>query len=350
MSYIGPVVSLAAQVGQYAFSQFTKKTQTEERTVLFERPTLPKGPSIDEIRARYGAPKPPIAPNLSTMNRQIAYKPVLGTSERVTPVIEQRIDREEFSATQETSVARISPSTSYASEFDTSVACLPCMRGHVSAINVAANETVACLERGDVEGAKKNLARLAGEAVVFERFDMTQEKLANTPPEDLAIIQSIAPQIRSLVQQMPTAPLEVVGAWSAVDESLRFARSSKPTDKDFAEIHERVADAEDLANYAEREVLSPSGAASLLPEQKDAAREALQHMRHGRHTLTDAQTLDLPTLEAISTELEQATVLLTPTPEPEQAKEIAAQAKAIRKSLDDAIRAKMQAQLSQASD
>ena len=344
MAYIA-LIPLAAQVGQYAFSRITKRIETEESTFAAQ---VPKAPSIDEIRARYGAPNAPTAPNLSTIRSQMPHKPVLGALERPTPPNEQSIVRETFRGTETTTSASVLASSSYAAEFDTSVACLPCTRGHLSAMAVAAEAAAQAADRGDDATARKNLARLAGEAVVMERFDWTPEKMAKATPEDRAIIERVIPQVHELVAATPTAPVEVVGAWSAVDESLRFARSSRPTAEDHAEIHARVSDAEDLANYAEREVLSPSGAAQLSAEQRRTAREALQHMRTARHTLTDADALDLPTLEAISTEFEQATVLLTPTPAPEQAKEIAARARAVRRSLDDAIRAKMQAQMQRA--
>lgn len=353
MSYLAPLVPVAAQAAQWAWGRYSKRVEQEERVVAVQMPQMPKPPTLDELRQRFGPQNPPQMPRLPSLQGAIPQERTTGDSSAATPFRVSLPSDEKTSALRGSYEGRFLPTsapTSYSDTFDTSVACLPCTRGHVSAMAVAAERVVAATERGDTEAAKKNLARLAGEAVVMERFDWTAEKMERATDEDRAIIQHVMPQVRALVEEAPTAPLEVVGAWSSVDESLRFARSTRPTAKDAAEIHERVSVSEGLANYAEREVLSPSNVDTLLPEQRRAARDALNHMRVGRHTLTDADALDLPTLELVSTQLERATVLLTPTPTPEQAREIAARAKAVKRSLDDAIRAKMMGQVRAAAE
>jgi len=206
---------------------------------------------------------------------------------------------------------------SYAAEMeDTGIACVPCTRGHLSAMTVAADQAAAT--RDETE-RRRLLARVAAEALVMRQYDWTPLKLANARHDDRAAIQEVMPHVDAITRDLPMAPAPLVLAWASVDESLRFARSPKPTDADRREVEARARDAEANLNYAERELLAPH---RLEPHQVEAARRVLPLLREARHKLT-TQGYELEALEFAATRLAAAVTELTPPVTEEQARQVA---------------------------
>lgn len=230
---------------------------------------------------------------------------------------------------------------SYADEIeDLSVACVPCTRSHLSTMAMAAEEGARLAAAGDPRGARVQWARVAGEAAVMEALDWTPDKLARAKPADRAAIEEIAPQVRELAARTPAAPRHVVLAWSAVDESLRFARSPRPKPADAEQVQIRLHTCEDCMNYAERMILSPDGLQAHLthlpPEQHEEARRAGPKMREARHRLVSSAG-ELVDLEFMASRLQAAVVALTPPQELQQATALAREYRELRQSFDQRI-------------
>lgn len=275
--------------------------------ISHEIPPLPSPPSLPEL------PRLPALPELPSL---LAVSPSLPTM-RPPP-------------------AAGNVAASYAAEFDTAIACVPCTRGHLSAMAIAAQEAA----RADEDrAARAQLLRVAGEALVMRHYDWTPEKLARARPADRAAIEEIRPAVEEILAALPPAPHHLVLAWAAVDESLRFARSPRPSDQDRQQVELRLRDAEAWLNYAEREALAPQ---RLSADQMAAARRALPLIREARHRLVSAAG-ELEALELVAARLHAALIELTPSLDAEARQHLAARCRECRDRFYARILANMRA-------
>lgn len=255
--------------------------------------SMPRLPSFREVAGDYSLPSLPSMPAMPSMSMEEATK-----------------------AAAETSAG---PGASYAAEMDdVSVACVPCTRGHLSTMHEAARTAASS---DDPAVWREQIAVIAGEGLVMEQYDWTREKMARARPEDRQAIEAIQPEVHRFLSELPTAPRRLVLAWAATGESLRFARSPRPTDRDHREIELRMRDAEAWLNYAERVEIPASGA-------KDA-HKVLPMVREARHRIvTEGYT---PEALAFAEErLRRAVVAMTPTPDRDTVHRVAATCRQIR--------------------
>lgn len=253
------------------------------------------------------------------------------------PIINESSEaRQSSPMPSETSLERLKKGGfSYASdEMDTAVACIPCTRGHLSAMTVASAKAAESAAQGDDYHSRLYLARMQAEAMVLHAYDWTPEKMGRAPEKDRAVIESIQPCVGDAVDNVPSAPPELVSAWGALDEAVRFARSTSPTEADREEIRIRVQDAEAHLNFAERQTLAPGHRESILSQlsadQQEEAESARDILRTARHRLTTSDIYSVNVLESVASQLEQATVALTPVPTANVAQEAARQCKSCR--------------------
>ncbi len=265
-------------------------------------------------KAAIGEPQKPGQPSATVVDRPPVLEP-LPSLPPLEPL--PRFELDTVTITEKPTEKPIPVTDSYAAEMeDTSIACVPCTRGHLSAMTVAADQAAAT--RDETE-RRRLLARVAAEALVMRQYDWTPLKLANARPDDRAAIQEIMPHVDAITRDLPMAPAPLVLAWAAVDESLRFARSPKPTDADRREVESRARDAEANLNYVERELLAPH---RLQSHQVGPARRVLPLLREARHRLT-TQGYSLEALEFAAARLATAVTELTPAVTEEQARNVA---------------------------
>jgi hypothetical protein len=204
---------------------------------------------------------------------------------------------------------------SYADEMeDPSIACVPCTRSHLATIAGAAEEAA---RSGHPDVWRRNLAVVAGEALVMAEYDWTPQKMARARPDDREAIAAVQPAVREMVEGIPMAPRKLVLAWAATGEALRFAARPRPKPTDRQQVEMRMRDAEKWLNYCERAELPrhPGGmkVAPLLGE----ARHRLARDGYTAEALAFAQN-----------RLGQAVVALTPAPTRQQVERLHRQAKA----------------------
>lgn len=290
LDLLAPLASAAGQI----FVDYARDIRAKRKDIP-ARESVPASPLL-RADAMPTAPSLPALPELPRLEDVIGPLPTLpGYTPPPAPAPAQEPKASE----------PVSAGDSYSAEIeDTAVACVPCTRGHLSAMAIAAAQA----ESSTGEERRAQVARVAAEALVLQQYDWRPAKLARSRPEDRAAIEEIRPEVEATVESIPMAPRHLVLAWAATDESLRFARSRKPTDQDRREIETRMRDAEAWLNYAEREELAPH---RVPPEKRTEAREALALLREARHQLV-TEGYELPTLEAVAVKLQRAVVLLTP--------------------------------------
>jgi hypothetical protein len=136
--------------------------------------------------------------SLAQVNAQIS--PVISISASDTP------DSQSLQALPPATTAPLLPPSEPSSESNVSVACIPCVRAHVSA---AAGFLTEALRMGRGDGLthpevanRINLAQ--GEIVSAERIDLTPEAILRAPREEKAVIEWLLPRIRELRQHIIT--------------------------------------------------------------------------------------------------------------------------------------------------
>ena len=138
---------------------------------------------------------------------------------------------------------------SYSAEMDRpGVACRPCTMRHLTTIHEAAQ---TAMESEDPAVWRQQFAIIAAEAVVWERYDLTPEKLARADAEVRRAVTAAQPRMRALLSSLRLAPARLSLAWGALLEARRFAEGRAPTDADWAEVQERVADTLGWIGYME---------------------------------------------------------------------------------------------------
>lgn len=183
---------------------------------------------------------------------------------------------------------------SYAAEVDVAVACVPCTRRHLATMVEAAEQ--ALREHGMER--RRNLALVAAEGAVWDRYDVTPDKLALSSPRDRDAILAVRPRVLQALSEVPQAPRQLVLAYGATQEALRFASSPRPTERDRQEVALRMRDVEGWIGYLEAS--NPPG----YERHRDAIREARHRLAREGYTAE--------TLAFARDRLEAATIDLTP--------------------------------------
>lgn len=233
--------------------------------------------------------------------------------------------------------------TSYAAQIDTSIACLPCLRGHAVGAAAAGERAQAAFDRGDMDAVREAIVQAAGEIAAFREWDLTEEKLAATPPDTLRVIQDTLPVLEQSTQAPALPPLTVLAAYAGLKETPRFARSAKPTDEDRRQIALRVLPALHWCDDAERIGLAPEALAKMRPEERKRAADAADEIRQARHLIVRADEAP-PTAKALedaTAHLFRAAVALTPEPTPEQVQALYEGTRAAKGLLDEHLRRRM---------
>jgi hypothetical protein len=206
------------------------------------------------------------------------------------------------------------PSSAYGSYSDQvaqGVACLACTRSHLAAAAAATQAAQAAAAQGDTTTAQAHWATAAAELDVMVLYDWSAEKLANTPPEDRAVVEALRPCVEQARAALPT-PQTLAVAYGSLAESVRFAASARPTDRDRAEIAQRREVADGQAAYAER-----------VEFVQDLA--VAQALRAGRHVLDGADPYDPRALQQAAGHWHQAAAQATPALSAADARAAAAQ-------------------------
>ena len=207
---------------------------------------------------------------------------------------------------------------SYSDQIAEGVACLACTRGHLNGMLVAIEAAQKATDAGDDEGARKHYAMAAAEIDAMVAIDWAPDKLAATPKEDVEVIESIRECITEIREQIAT-PEEASLALGVAKENVRFAVSPKFTERDKAEMQERLRIIDRTGNGMER--------GALLEQDGPEAEVASTELREARHVLDAAQKDGSIYKVSIQKEtlkhLEAAAVALTPAPNPDQVKGVA---------------------------
>lgn len=202
---------------------------------------------------------------------------------------------------------------SYSDQVAQGVACLACTRGHLNGLLAAVEQAQAAIEAGQDEDARKYYARAAAEIDAMMVIDWAPEKLAATPPDEVAVIEAIRACVTEIRAQIPT-PKGLGLALGSATENVRFAVSPTVTDRDRAEIEARLRIIDKEGNALER--------GPLLEVEGPEAEDAATALREARHTLDRAKSQGA--LYAVAThkqtvqDLEAAAVALTPAPDADQ--------------------------------
>jgi len=259
-------------------------------------------PSAPEIRPFTPRPMPSLAPLpfSSTQEPQVARKPLDNID--VSPAIFPP-----STATDKTGIVEDAGvvGESYAAEWeDLSIACAPCTRRHLSTIAEASKVGAAT---SNPQERRENFALAAGEALVWQEYDVTADKLAKANPRDRQAIGQAVHNIQPATQALPMAPRQVVLAWATVGEATRFARSRKPTDRDRVQVNLRMRDVDGMAGYLDSTYAADPAWQPHLDEIRKARHrwtregytpEALAQAETAFHAATVAFTPDLSDAEA----------------------------------------------------
>lgn len=199
---------------------------------------------------------------------------------------------------------------SYSDQVAQGIACLACTRGHLNGTLAAIESAQKAMAAGDDQAARKHYAMAAAEIDAMVTIDWAPEKLAMTPEADVAIIESVRDCVMEIRHKIPT-PEAISLALGSAKENVRFAISPNFTDRDKAEIEERLRIIDKQGNALER--------GALLDVDDAESEQAATALRNARHTLDDAKAHDA--LYAVKThkrtvkDLEAAAIALTPTPD-----------------------------------
>ena len=297
-------------------------------------PAVPHVPSLKEIMGETGAPAVPEIPKMPSMPALPMIAPAEAVAGGAIGVLAaegsgqktgNRARRTEDALGAFDPPSAIDPSSglpyrtpegalrggagdydSYAADVTAGAACLNCTRGHLSAMRAAATAARDAQARGDDEEARRQLVLVAEEAAVLREFDWSPKLLARTPPEDLAIVQAVAPCVDRVEALLPV-PRPVALAAGSVKEARRFALSRQPTERDRQEIERRLRAADAAGALAERSLLATATG--------DAATSAAAALREGRHYLDRGDPFAADTLAAAGAQLDAAAQALTPLPD-----------------------------------
>lgn len=222
---------------------------------------------------------------------------------------------------------------SYAEEVAEGIACAKCTHGHLRAMAAAASSAEQAVRQGDADTARSMVARVLAESAVLKEYDWQPAKVRRTPEPERRLVEQAMPCVREAERAAQGPPKEVTLAWGSIDEAVRFARSPRLTDSDRREVEARLRRYYDTADLAERVLAAPNIRDTM--QDREAKREAAQHLREARHALEAGDPYAADTLEVASAHLEAAAVALTPPPTPEQARRLAEQCRVCRTDFED---------------
>lgn len=297
----GVLQSLLASVAQDAWGMLMD-TVNESRSAK-------RGKPADERQGPGNFSGPPPIPDLPAIPAlDLPHLPALA-QEGAAPVLPPRQSDIMPAPTAASSIA-----DSYAAEMDKpGVACKPCTMRHLTTITEAARTATAS---DDPEVWRQQVALIAAEALVWEQYDLTPGKLARADEGTRHAVLSARPAVRAMLQGVQAAPERLSLAWGALLESRRFAEGKAPTDEDWRQVQERVADVLGWIGYLE------STARDQLGAHLNALRPARQRL-----------TSEGPTHEALAgaeAAAGAAAVALTPAPTRAQVDALHQRSKAAR--------------------
>jgi hypothetical protein len=298
-------------------------------------PAMPSVPRVQVPTLQSTIPQPPsvseaVAPALGALGAVgLAGMAPRSNGNGPNPLRPPQVDRS-YMPGRETAqngpqIAASSEGGSYAAEVEAGVACPNCTRKHLAAARGAAEEAVKATRSGDSEAARRHLARVKAELAVLERYDLTEQKIANTPPSQREAVLAARDCAREIRERIDT-PEEVALAWGAADEAIRFARSIQPTERDRQEVEIRLRDVDAYAAVVERDLLAPEHADSTLShlpaEERAQALSARDDLRAAGRELDRRPLGDAEALSRASAHLAHAAAKLTPPPTTEEAEAI----------------------------
>lgn len=260
-------------------------------------------------------PTLPTIPGMSTLPTLPAYVPVTyaGTALGAVAASEQPAPAKETAPDPRDEVHG-----SYSDQVAQGIACLACTDGHMNGLLSAVEDAQIAVQSGDEIEARRQWANIAAEIDAMVAIDWSPDKLAATPPEDVAVIESIRGCIAEIREAVPT-PEKAGLALGSAKENARFAVSPHFTDRDRAEIETRLRIIGKNGNGMER--------GDLLDTQSESAVKAADALRKARHVIDQAHadnTLYAPeTHKEVRHHLEQAAIALTPTPTEDQLNAVA---------------------------
>lgn len=212
------------------------------------------------------------------------------------------------------------PYSNYLADFgqstkeDVSVGCVPCTRRHLSTVDMA-------LKKGDVAKARREMSALL-------EYDLTPEKLANTPAAEREVLAKYRGEIEKLQHALSPDVPDITVAAASVEEAQRFAR------KDGAfhpEVQLRLQRAEDAVNTVESIDFDTRNLQDLSPEEREQARKILSDLRETRQKLINH--VETPEdVEQVSLKLIEFDEIFNPAPEPEKVQELSKQATELNKN------------------
>jgi len=92
--------------------------------------------------------------------------------------------------------------SNYAPEMDIEKGCIPCSRAHILGIRGALKEALRFAREDGIKHpeVEKRIDYAAEELITMERFDLSDDKISNSPPEEQKLIRNVKPDIRELRQ------------------------------------------------------------------------------------------------------------------------------------------------------
>lgn len=346
------IYNLLTHAGQQGINHISKRA--DKAAGLNAPPALPQMPAF--------APPPfptmgaPGIPAIPTMQAMPVYVPMaMGAGVAAATPEAEKPSKPAKKTHDETTDSRDVVEGSYSDQVADGIACLACTRGHLNGLLAAIESATKAVDAGDVAETRRSTALAALEearvaddsdaiqkqtAIIHEAeetiahaertsrqqyamaaaeidamvaIDWAPDKLEASPPQDVAIIESVRECVMDIRAKIPT-PEAISLALGSAKENVRFALSPEFTERDKAEIEARLRIIDKQGNALER---------GVLLEADDADSEAAATaLRKARHTLDDAKAHDklytVGTHKQTIKDLEKAAIALTPTPDADQ--------------------------------
>lgn len=208
----------------------------------------------------------------------------------------------------------------YAPDMDVSIGCVPCTRAHLATVSAALQQAV---DAKDASAQNASVAAAREEVVALLEYDLTPEKLAQTPEIDREVLGKYAAKMSAMKDVLAGPMPETTVASASLKEALRFAREDG---MDHPEVQVRVARTEEAINALERVKLAPEHLKQLSPEQRQAAKSALPELRRARQDLLN-KTFTADDLEDVTARIALIDQQLNPAPDTDKVKALAEDAK-----------------------
>lgn len=221
---------------------------------------------------------------------------------------------------------------SYSEEFamaPVGIACWPCTDRHIQTVLITAEQGAAATVP---QARQEAAATILAEVAVWQRYDLSADKLARTEPGRRAAVEAAIPHMRAAAACLVPPPGDLHLAWGAAGEAERFLRGA-PKPLDVAEATERMDDTKGWIGHADT-LPMPADAAPHLRDMR-LARQRLAEEAEAGMGLTHAATLQCKDA------LRAAAVALTPDPGQAALATAAEHARAARKAFRGGALAEM---------